>query len=87
LGKGKVISKAVPPYRECHGATHCIAEISKIPNVKIDYERLAAKRVAVVGPFYINEFLISYPPPKVDEHILPEYQNYWAKAKSEAAFR
>jgi hypothetical protein len=84
MGKGKVLTKAAPPYRESYGATHCIAELTKLPNVKIDFEKLAAKRVAVIGPFYINEFLTSSSPPKVDDHILSEYQPYWAKAKNEA---
>ena len=69
------------PYRDTLGATHCIAEPSKAPNLKIDYVSLAAKNVAVVGPFYINEFLISDPPPKVEQHLIEDFKPFWDKRK------
>ena len=81
LGKGVVIKNAVPPYRETHGATHCIAEPSKLPRHSIDYATLAAKGVAVIGPFYINEYLIADPPPKVDAHIIEEFKTFWQNRK------
>jgi hypothetical protein len=58
LGKGRVVTNAAPPYRDPKDATHCIAEPQKLPRMAMDYATLAAKGVAVVGPFYINEYLV-----------------------------
>ena len=76
-GKGIVIQDAKPPYKDAKGATHCLAEPKKLPNQKMDFEALAQQRVAVVGPLYINEFLITDPPPKVEDFILEDYKSFW----------
>jgi hypothetical protein len=44
----------------------------------LPFQSLAANGVAVVGPVYINEFLVSDPPPKVDEYLLEEFKPFWA---------
>ena len=76
-GKGVVIENARPPYDDAKGATHCLAEPKKLPNQKLDFEALAKQRVAVVGPLYINEFLVTDPPPKVEDFILDDYRPAW----------
>ena len=76
-GKGVVIENAKPPYNDAKGATHCMAELKKLPNQKLNFEALARKRVAVVGPLYINEFLTTDPPPKVEEFLLEAYKSAW----------
>ncbi len=45
----------------------------------IDYAGMASKGVAVVGPFYVNEFLLLEVPPKIESHIIDEYKPFWAK--------
>ena len=76
-GKGVVIENARPPYNDAIGATHCMAELKKLPNQKLNFEALAKQRVAVVGPLYINEFLTKEPPPKFEESLLEEYKSAW----------
>jgi hypothetical protein len=76
-GKGVVIENAKPPYVDAKGATHCLAELKKLPNQKLNFEALAKQRVAVVGPLYINEFLTTDPPPKVEEFLVEEYKSAW----------
>ena len=76
-GKGIVIENAKPPYTDAKGATHCMAEPKKLPNQKLNFEALAKQRVAVVGPLYINEFLTTDPPPKVEEFLLEVYKSTW----------
>ena len=61
---------AKAPYVDAKGATHCLAEIKKLPNQKLNFEALAEQRVAVVGPLYINKFLINDPPPSVEEFLI-----------------
>ena len=59
------------------GATHCLAEPKKLPNQKLDFEALAKQRVAVVGPVYLNEFLVNDPPPNVGDYVIEEYKKLW----------
>ena len=54
-----------------------MAELKKLPNQKLNFEALAKQRVAVVGPLYINEFLTTDPPPKVEEFLVEEYKSAW----------
>jgi hypothetical protein len=68
-------------FRDARGATHCIAELSKVPRAAIDFASLAEKNVAVVGPFYINDYLTSDPPPKVEPHLVDEFKPFWEKRK------
>jgi hypothetical protein len=70
-----------PPYRATKDATHIVAEVSKLPRATLDFAALAAANVAVVAPFYINEYMISDPPPKVDDFIIDEYKIFWEKRK------
>ena len=72
-----MIENAKPPYLDAKGATHCLAEPKKLPNQRLDFEALAKQRVAVVGPLYINEFLVTDPPPKVEDFILDDYKPAW----------
>ena len=81
LGKGSVVVGVAPPYKETFGATHCLAELSKMPRAKIDFDSMAAKGIAVVNPVYINEFMISDPPPKVEPHLIDEYRPFWERRK------
>lgn len=81
-GKGRVLDEAQPPYKESLGATHCLAELKRLPNTKLDYEALAKHRVAVVGPLYMNEFLITDPTPCVEDFIIEDYKSFWQKHKS-----
>ena len=76
-GKGIVIENAKPPYNDAKGATHCMAEPKKLPNQKLNFEALAKQRIAVVGLLYINEFLTTDPPPKVEEFLLEVYKSAW----------
>jgi topoisomerase (DNA) II binding protein 1 len=82
LGKGKVLENAKPPYSDAKGATHCLAEPKKLPKISMDFEAMAAQRVAVVGPLYINEFLVADPAPPVDDFILEEYKPFWNKYRT-----
>ncbi len=84
LGHGRVLDQARPPYSDAKGATHCLAEPKKIPKVSMDYKALANQGVAVVGPLYINEYLVADPPPQVDKFIIEEYRPFWEKRKNAA---
>ena len=81
LGKGTVLENVKTPYLDAKGATHCLAEPKKLPSQKLDYEALAKQRVAVVGPLYIHEFLVSGPSPNVEDFILDDYTAHWKKYK------
>ena len=81
LGKGTVLEDVYPPYREAPEATHCIAEPKKLPNVSIDFDAMARQRIAVVGPLYLNEFIIQDPMPNIEENLLDEYKTFWTKYK------
>ena len=61
LGKGSVLEDVFPPYRNVPEATHCIAEPKKLPNIAIDFDAMARQRIAVVGPLYLNEYIIRFP--------------------------
>ena len=81
LGKGIVLEDVYPPYNNVPEATHCIAEPKKLPNVSIDFDAMAQQRIAVVGPLYLNEYIIQVPLPNVEESLLDEYKPYWKKYK------
>ena len=81
LGKGRVVDVDAP-YTDCEGATHCLAELNRLPKVKMDFKSLAANGVAVVGPLYLNAFVVSDPPPKVDSFLLPEFKQYWSQRRA-----
>ena len=81
LGGGEVIDSARPPYSDVRDATHVLAEPNKMPNVSMDYKALAARGVAVVGPVFMNEFLVSDPAPKVEDFLLEEYKSFWANRR------
>ena len=85
-GKGSVVTGVRPPYKETFGATHCIAELNKMPRTLIDFAGFAAKGVAVVGPYYVNDYLLSDPPPKVEDHLIDEFKPFWSKRKGEGKF-
>ena len=76
-GKGVVIENAKSPYFNAKGATHCFAELKKLPDQKLNFEALAEQGVAVVGPLYINEHLTTDTPPKVEEFLIEEYKSAW----------
>ncbi len=79
-GKGTVLDEAKPPYKDAKAATHCLAEPKKLPGQKMDFEALAQQRVAVVGPLYMNDFLVSEQT-NIDEFIIEEYESYWQNFK------
>ena len=81
LGKGSVLEDVYPPYRNVPEATHCIAEPKKLPNVSIDFDAMARQRIAVVGPLYLNEYIIQDPLPDVEDSLLEEYKPFWKKYK------
>ena len=81
LGKGIVLEDVSPPYNNVPEATHCIAEPKKLPNVSIDFDAMARQRIAVVGPLYLNEYIIQEPLPNVEESLLDDYKPYWKKYK------
>ena len=85
-GKGSVVVGVKPPYKETYGATHCIAELGKLPRTMIDFAGFAAKGVAVVGPTYVNDYLLSDPPPKVEGHLIDEFKPFWSKRKTVGQF-
>ncbi len=76
LGGGKVV-EAQPPYSNPGEATHMLAEPSRLPGIKVDYRALATAGVAVVTPLYLNEYLVTDPPPKVDRFIIEEFRSFW----------
>ncbi len=78
LGGGKVVD-AQPPFADPKGATHCLLE--KGCGGSADYGALASHGVAVVTPVYLNAYLVSDPPPKVDEYLPEDYKPFWAKRK------
>ena len=74
LGGGRVV-KAEPPFSDPKGATHCLYE--KVPSVKVDFKALAANGVAVVGPVFINDYLVSETRPKVEDCLDKEFKPFW----------
>ena len=81
LGGGEVLDTARPPYSDLRDATHVLAEPNKMPGVSLDYKALAARGVAVVGPVFMNEFLVSDPAPRVEDFLLEEYKSFWANRR------
>ena len=81
LGKGSVLEDVFPPYRNVPEATHCIAEPKKLPNISIDFDAMAKQRIAVVGPLYLNEYIIQDPLPDAEDSLLDEYKPFWNKYK------
>ena len=81
LGSGSVV-KATPPYSNTEGATHCLAEPQRRPNVKMDYKALAKNGVPVVGLLYLNEYLVCDPPPKVNDYLIDDFRPFWQKRDS-----
>ena len=81
LGKGSVLEDVFPPYRNVPEATHCIAEPKKLPNISIDFDAMAKQRIAVVGPLYLNEYIIQDPLPDAEDSLLDEYKPFWEKYK------
>lgn len=79
-GKGTVVSVDAP-YTDPEGATHCLAEPNKLPKVRMDYKSLAQNGVAVVGPLYLNEFVVTDPPPRVDAFLISEFKKFWAQRR------
>ena len=63
-----------------------IAELGKLPRTMIDFAGFAAKGVAVVGPTYVNDYLLSDPPPKVEGHLIDEFKPFWSKRKTVGQF-
>ncbi len=50
-------------------------------NFSADYRALASHVVAVVTLVYLNAYLVSDQPPKVDEYLPGDYKPFWAKRK------
>ncbi len=67
-----------PPFSDPGDATHLLAEPARVPSApRLDYRSLCEAGVPVVSPLYINEFLVSDPPPKVDRFIVEEFKILW----------
>ncbi len=79
LGGGEVVTDAQPPYSNPLGATHCLAEPQRLPKTQVDWRSLAKAGVAVVEPVFINQVLVSDPPPLVEDFLVKEFQPYWKK--------
>ena len=85
-GGGTIIENSKPPYSDPKGATHCIAEPHKLPQISIDYEALAMRGVACVNPVYINEFLSAcgtddQQSPSVDDHLIDAFKPHWIQRR------
>lgn len=76
-GGGQVLD-VPPPYRDAGGATHCLAEISRV-QLPIDLEALATNGVPVLPPIFLNNFLVANPPPNVADAVVPEYKTVLRK--------
>ena len=74
MGGGRVV-EAEPPYLDPKGATHCLYE--NVPNVSVDFKALAANGVAVVGPVFINNYLVSETRPKIEDCLVAEFKPFW----------
>lgn len=81
MGDAEVLD-VIPPYSDPQGATHCFAEMARMKGVSVDFQALANRGVAMVGPLFINEFLTSETPPKVEDYLVEEFQAYWNKSKN-----
>ncbi|KAK7789369.1 hypothetical protein R5R35_001224 [Gryllus longicercus] len=70
-GGGEVLNIS-PPFSEPGCATVCILELAKVQH-RVDLQTLVDKKVPCV-PLYLNNYLISDPPPDVMDCLIPEYR-------------
>ena len=78
-GKGIVIENVKPPYIDAKEATHCLAELHKLPNQILNFEALAKQQVAVVRTIFLNEFLTTGSSPNVEKFLVDEYKPAYRK--------
>ncbi|GLH09974.1 Uncharacterized protein GBIM_14988 [Gryllus bimaculatus] len=71
-GGGEVLNIS-PPFSEPGCATVCILELAKVQH-RVDLQTLVDKKVPCVPPLYLNDYLISDPPPDVMDCLIPEYR-------------
>jgi len=69
------------PYSNTKELTHILTETRYLGKEKVDFAGLANRGVPVMGPLFLNDFLVSVEPPTLEKFLLEEFKEHWAKGK------